>query len=62
MTRFGMGADEFIELAELIAAVLLKDAKVKDSVCRLRRRFLDMHYCFREADYVEVAAALRALL
>jgi aminomethyltransferase len=62
MTRFGMGPDDFRELAGLIAAVVLADAPIKKQVSSLRGSFLGMRYCFQEADYPEVAERLRSLL
>lgn len=62
MTRFGMDPDDFGELARLVAEVILRNRPVKQQVCRLRRRFLDMQYCFREADFADAAEALRGLL
>ncbi|MFH1834103.1 MAG: glycine cleavage system protein T, partial [bacterium] len=62
MTRFGMAAEDFRELAGLIAAVVLEDAALKEQVRSFRRRFLEMGYCFREADYPDVAAQLRSRL
>jgi aminomethyltransferase len=52
MTRFGMKAGEFGELARLMADCILQNRGVKDAVIRLRRRFLEMQYCFSgsEAD------------
>jgi aminomethyltransferase len=46
MTRFGMQAADFAELAQLMADVILKDKKVKKDVIDLRKRFLQMQYCF----------------
>ncbi|HUK77493.1 MAG TPA: glycine cleavage system aminomethyltransferase GcvT [Thermoleophilia bacterium] len=46
MTRFGMGPDDFGELAELMADVVLRDARVANRVRDLRRRFVDLHFCF----------------
>jgi aminomethyltransferase len=62
MTRFGMGPGEFRELAELVAAVITENAAVKEQARAMRRRFLEMRYCFREEDYPDVAARLRELL
>jgi aminomethyltransferase len=62
MTRFGMGPGEFRELAELVAAVVTENAAVKERVRSLRRRFLEMQYCFREEEYSDVTARLRELL
>jgi aminomethyltransferase len=51
MTRFGMGPDDFAELAELIRDVIVDDATVKPRVSALRKRFLDMRYCFTEDEF-----------
>ena len=62
MTRFGMAQADFRELAQLVSAVVFENAPVKQQVRGLRRRFLEMHYCFREAEYPEVAGQLQSLL
>ena len=62
MTRFGMGPSDFRELAELIAAIITENAAAKEQVRTLRRRFLEMRYCFREEDYPDVVTRLRELL
>jgi aminomethyltransferase len=51
MTRYGMRADDFRELAGLIADIVgAGDRKPagfwRDTVKSFRRRFVDMHYCF----------------
>ena len=46
MTRFGMGPDDFGELAALIADVVLRDARVAARVRDLRGRFVELRYCF----------------
>jgi aminomethyltransferase len=46
MTRFGMGAEDFGELAELIRDVVIHQSNVKAKVAELRKRFVDMRYCF----------------
>ncbi len=45
MTRFGMKEADFSELAELMAAVILKDKNVADEVVKFREKFLTMQYC-----------------
>ena len=62
MTRFGMAPGDFTTLAELIAAVITKDAPVGEEVRRLRRRFLELRYCFGREEFPEVAARLAGLL
>lgn len=46
MTRFGMETGDFAELAQLMADCILRDQPVREKVSQLRRRFLDMRYCF----------------
>lgn len=46
MTRFGMGPADFGELAQLMAAVVLRDSRVKPEANALRARFQDLHYCY----------------
>jgi aminomethyltransferase len=46
MTRFGMRQDNFHELAELMADVILYQKQVQKKVTALRRNFLEMQYCF----------------
>jgi aminomethyltransferase len=62
MTRFGMAPGDFTTLAELIAAVVTRDASVEEEVRRLRRRFLEMRYCFGREEFPEVAGRLEGLL
>jgi len=61
MTRFGMRAEDFGELARLMADCILKNARVKDQVMSLRRRFLDMQYCFTGAEADGLLQKLHAL-
>jgi aminomethyltransferase len=51
MTRFGMVAKDFGELAQLMADVILKGKDVKEEVRGFRRRFLDMQYCFSGQEF-----------
>ncbi len=48
MTRFGMGAQEMEQVAEFIAAVVVKGANVIDDVRKFRSGFEKVHYCFDE--------------
>lgn len=59
MTRFGMEPGDFKELAGLMAAVMKKNMDVKKDVGDLRRRFLEMRYCWQETDYGYAASELR---
>ena len=62
MTRFGMGPADFAELAGLVRDVVVEGADVKAKVAALRRRFLEMRYCFAAAEFGAVLAELRATL
>ncbi len=46
MTRFGMEAGDFEELAQFFKDVLVDNQTVKEAVISFRNRFLDMKYCF----------------
>jgi len=62
MTRFGMEPDDFRALTSLIADVLLRNANVRDQATALRRRFLDLRFCFRGDDYDDALQKLHALI
>jgi len=62
MTRFGMAAADFQELAGLIGDCVLRHASVRDTVTAMRSRFLDMRYCFTEADFADRLQQLHALI
>ena len=61
MTRFGMKERDFPELAGLIAAVVRERRTVRDEVVRLRGRFLEMGYCFSDAELEGRLEELRGL-
>jgi aminomethyltransferase len=61
MTRFGMGPEDFGELAELVSDVVLNDATVKPRVAEFRKRFQDLRYCFSEAELEDRAGLLHTL-
>ncbi len=58
MTRFGMLPADFAELAQLMAAVILKDKNVKKDVMDLRQRFLEMKYCFGGDEFEDILQKL----
>jgi glycine/serine hydroxymethyltransferase len=62
MTRFGMRPADFRELADLMADVIVRDTDVREQVVGLRARFLELQFCFREADYQQVVGELRRCL
>jgi len=48
MTRFGMDARAFEQLAQLIKDVVVDGKKVKEAVVRLRQQYLQIGFCFDE--------------
>jgi len=62
MTRFGMGSDDFRDLAELIRDVITKDATVVEGVKALRERFTELQYCFRGEEYSDLFQKLHQLI
>jgi len=62
MTRFGMLPADFAELAQLMAAVILKDKNVKKDVMDLRQRFLEMKYCFGGDEFEDILQKLHQTL
>ena len=62
MTRFGMRENDFKQLAQYIADVIFKDSNVKQEVSSLRRRFLDMQYCFAGEEFDDLMQSLHQLV
>ncbi|MBW2601266.1 MAG: glycine cleavage system aminomethyltransferase GcvT [Deltaproteobacteria bacterium] len=62
MTRFGMEKDDFRALANLIHDVVKKDRNVTEEVKALRKRFLQLQFCFRGDEYGDVIQKLHELL
>jgi len=62
MTRFGMGPEDFAELAELIHDVIVHQSTVKPRVAELRKRFLEMKYCFTADEFGERLQKLHNLV
>ena len=62
MTRFGMEAEDLGELAELIRDVVIHQSIVKAKVAELRKRFLDMRYCFSSDELQERIQELHRLV
>lgn len=48
MTRFGMTADDFDQVAQLMHDVIVNGKTVQEEVMRLRERFLTLQYCFSD--------------
>jgi aminomethyltransferase len=61
MTRFGMREDDFKELAQYIADVIFRDSNVKREVSSLRKKFLDMRYCFAGGEFEDLMQTLHKL-
>lgn len=57
MTRFGFGAKEFDQLAQLMADCILRGKDVAGDVEKLRSGYTTMRYCFDEAAFDEALDA-----
>ncbi len=62
MTRFGMEAEDFGGLAQLIRDVVVEGADVREKVSSFRKRFLDMKYCLSSEDLEERVQKLHRLI
>ncbi len=62
MTRFGFGPAEFARAAELLAAVVLRGADVRDEVTALREGFTELHYCFKGEEFDPLVQRLHELV
>ena len=62
MTRFGMQAADFADLAQLMAAVILKNKNVQKDVTDFRKRFLEMRYCFSGDQFDDLEQKLHQLV
>jgi len=62
MTRFGMGPEDFRELAQYIRDVVVGGRTVRDEVAVFRKRFLSMHYCFADDAFVDLMEKLHRLI
>jgi aminomethyltransferase len=61
MTRFGMAEADFQELAQLIYEVIKGRKSVKDEVSALRKRFLEIQYCFNGNGFDDLLQKLHRL-
>ena len=62
MTRFGMEKEDFSELAQLMADVILHGKDVREEAAALRSRFTEMKYCFSGEAIDPLMEQLHALL
>jgi aminomethyltransferase len=62
MTRFGMRADQFETLAQLMADVIAGNKNVRVEVNALRQRHVTMRYCFEDGDLDDLMQQLHRLI
>jgi aminomethyltransferase len=62
MTRFGMEAVHFQDLAQLIADVIMEGRSVREAVSSFRRDFLEMKYCFSGDEYDDILQKLYQII
>jgi aminomethyltransferase len=62
MTRFGMGPEQFRNLAELIRDVVRDRRSVQEEVVKLRSGFRTLHYCFSDEEIEQQVQELHRLI
>ncbi len=62
MTRFGMGPEDFLTLAQYIHDVVAGGRLVREEVTAFRKRFLVMDYCFTEDMFIDLMDKLHRLV
>jgi aminomethyltransferase len=62
MTRFGMEAEDFKKLAQMICDVIIKNKKIKNEVSDFRKKFRKMRFCFHGPEYESLLQKLHALI
>ncbi|MHB8909269.1 MAG: glycine cleavage system aminomethyltransferase GcvT [Syntrophales bacterium] len=62
MTRFGMGPEDFRELAQMIRDVIVAGRQVKEEVTAMRRRFLAMQYCFPDEAFGDLLEKVHRMI
>ncbi len=60
MTRFGMGEDEMVRIAELIKECLIEKKSVKEEVNRFRSEYQEVKYSYDEINQQELKVAKAA--
>jgi aminomethyltransferase len=58
MTRFGMKEKDFTTLAGLMADLIKNGSAVKGEIARFRENFLEMQFCFKEREVLDIAESL----
>ncbi len=61
MTRFGMGPEQFAQVAELMAAVVLEGRGVAAEAKALRQQFTEIGYCFKGPEFDPLVQRLHQL-
>ena len=62
MTRFGMGPEQFAQVARLMAAVILEGRDVAADVAALRGQFTEVGYCFGGGEIDQLMERLHRLV
>ena len=62
MTRFGFTKEAFRKLAALMADCILRNKDVSEEVTKLRSEFLEMKYCFNDAEFETALEELSKLI
>ena len=62
MTRFGMEADDFGKLAQLMYKIIIHNKNMKKEVSLFRKEFQTMRYCFSGTEYETLLQQLHTLL
>lgn len=60
MTRYGMNEDDFGELAQLMARVIIKNENVAEEVTAFRQKFMSMRYTLPLEESIELASRAMA--
>ena len=60
MTRFGMKENDFGELADYVADVIIRNTNVKEKIKTFRKKFLEMQYCLPIKEATPFAAKILA--
>ncbi len=58
MTRFGMKEKDFETLAGLMADLIKNGSAVKEEIAGFRENFLEMQFCFKEREVLDIAESL----
>lgn len=62
MTRFGMKQQDFQELASFMTDLIKNGSNIQKEIKAFRGRFQEMHYCFQEKDFPDIAGSFIASL